>query len=200
MAGAKLSGAIPRIEAAGMAQRDDRSRALARTRAGGRGACREAADLAARATLGEDALAQAAAGIALPQRRLLAALRDAHAETCLRVVSLRRCNAVLARQDSPLRPVLARLLEEAEEQLRRLELLFAWLGERPGGGLAPEGCADLVATVAAAGPRRDERLLSALAALERSGAEEAHRLRDLAWIAGQNLAATRPPGSSATPT
>jgi hypothetical protein len=138
---------------------------------------------------GDDALARAAADIAAPRRRLLAALRDAHAEASLRIASLRECDAMLSDRHSGPRAVLARLLGEAEEQLRRLEILFAGLRERPGAGIAPPAGLRLAALVTCSGPDDEATLVLALLALERSGAEEARRLRHLAWAAGNNLAA-----------
>jgi hypothetical protein len=137
----------------------------------------------------DDALSRAASDIAAPRRRLLAALRDAHVETCLRIAAFRRCDALLPDPDTPLRAVLARLVSEAEEHLRRLEIVFAWLRERPGAGLGPAAELDLTAILTRSGPERDGALLLALLAMERNGVEETRRLRQLAWMAGQNLAA-----------
>ena len=143
--------------------------------------------VAAAALRGDDALARAAADAAAPRRRLTGALRDAHAEAALRIAALR---AATETEAPPIpRTLLARLLAEAEEQLRRLETAFAHLPTRPGGGLvggtrpAPRraptsqpGCG------ASQGP-------AALAAEERRGATEARALRNLAHLAGQHLAA-----------
>ena len=118
----------------------------------------------AQALRGDDALARAAGDIAAPRRRLLAGLRDAHAEACARIARLRDPQDALA----------ARLLDEAEEQLRRVELLLALLRERP----RPAGPRD----AAPATP-------SVLAVEERAGAAEARRLRDMATLADQHLAA-----------
>lgn len=140
---------------------------------------------------GDDALSRAAADVAAPRRRLLAALRDAHAEAGLRIAAMRRCQAALSGgAGAPARAVLQRLLGEAEEQLRRLELVFAQLRERPGAGLVTgiPGRA-LLEIAATPGPQRDAALLLALEAGERAGAEEALALRDLAHQAGQHLAA-----------
>jgi hypothetical protein len=141
---------------------------------------------------GDDALSRAAADIAAPRRRLLAGLRDAHAEACARLAALRRCDAALASgasRHAPVRPVLARLVAEAEEQLRRLELVFAQLRERPGAGLVGTPANDLVAMAGKDGPGRDAALLLALEGEERRGREEALALRRLAAMAGQHLAA-----------
>jgi hypothetical protein len=127
----------------------------------------------AAALRGDDALARAAADAAAPRRRLLAALRDAHAEAKLRI-------AILDHASLP-PPLAARLRTEAEAQQHRLELIFARLAERPGTGRLP-GRASAAARPAAQDPR-------ALAAEERRGAAEARALRDLAHLAGQHLAA-----------
>jgi ferritin-like metal-binding protein YciE len=141
----------------------------------------------AAALRGDDALARAAADFAAPRRRLVGALRDAHAEAALRVAALRAATEA----DTPSTPhaALARLLAEAEEQLRRLEMAFAHLPGRPGDGRmggarpsaqdAPPGRARRGATF---GP-------AVLAAEELRGAAEARALRDLAHLAGQHLAA-----------
>jgi hypothetical protein len=141
---------------------------------------------------GDDALSRAAADVAAPRRRLLAGLRDAHAEACQRLSTLRRCDAALAAQPPgrlPVRAVLARLMAEAEEQLRRLELVFAQLRERPGAGLVGTPPNDLVAMAARDAPGRDAALLLALEGEERRGREEVLALRRLATLAGQHLAA-----------
>jgi hypothetical protein len=90
---------------------------------------------------------------------------------------------------APARPVLARLVAEAEEQLRRLELVLAQLRERPGAGLVATPANDLVAMASRATPGRDAALLLALEGEERRGREEALALRRLATMAGQHLAA-----------
>lgn len=141
----------------------------------------------AAALRGDDALARAAADAAAPRRRLVGALRDAHAEAALRITALR--GATEAGTAPIPRALLVRLLAEAEEQLRRLETAFAHLPTRLGGGLvgatrpvarraptAQPGCGD------SQGP-------AALAAEERRGAAEARALRNLAHLAGQHLAA-----------
>jgi hypothetical protein len=140
---------------------------------------------------GDDALSRAARDVAAPRRRLLAALRDAHAEGGERVAALRRCDAALraAGGEELLRPALARLLGEAEEQLRRLEILFAQLRERPGAGLVDTSGPDLAMIAARRGPDHRRALLLALEAEEVIGAREAAALRDLAHLAGQHLAA-----------
>ena len=127
----------------------------------------------AAALRGDDALARAAADAAAPRRRLLAALRDAHAEAKLRLASLD--GAALPP------PLAARLRAEAEAQQHRLELIFARLAERPGAGRLPSRASAAARPVAEA-PR-------ALAAEERRGAAEARAMRDLAHLAGQHLAA-----------
>lgn len=119
----------------------------------------------AQALRGDDALARAAVEIAAPRRRLLAGLRDAHAEANARITRLRL---------TPPTPMAARLLEEAEEQLRRLELLLAQMRERPRPALPFA---------------RPPVTPDALAAEERAGAAEARRLRDMACLAEQYLAA-----------
>lgn len=122
---------------------------------------------------GDDALARAAADTAAPRRRLMAALRDAHAEGALRIAGL---------DSSALPPALAaRLQAEAAAQQHRLELVFARLAERPGTGRLPRGLGS-----PARQPALDPR---ALAAEEQRGAAEARALRDLAHLAGQHLAA-----------
>lgn len=118
----------------------------------------------AQALRGDDALARAAGDVAAPRRRLLAGLRDAHAEAGARIARLRGRDCALA----------GRLLDEAEEQLRRIELLLALLRERP----RPALPRDVGPTTAAV-----------LAAEERAGAAEARRLRDMATLAEQHLAA-----------
>jgi hypothetical protein len=131
----------------------------------------------AAALRGDDALARAAADAAAPRRRLVGALRDAHAEAALRIAALR--GAVEAGPPPVSRALLARLLAEAEEQQRRLETAFAHLPTRPAARRAatpPAACA------AHHGP-------AALAAEERRGAAEARALRNLAHLAGQHLAA-----------
>jgi hypothetical protein len=129
--------------------------------------------LSAAALRGDDALARAAADTAAPRRRLLAALRDAHAEAKLRI-------AILDHASLP-PPLAARLRGEAEAQQHRLELIFARLAERPGIGRL-RGQPGPAARRGAEGPRM-------LAAEERRGAAEARALRDLAHLAGQHLAA-----------
>jgi hypothetical protein len=119
---------------------------------------------------GDDALARAASGVADPRRRLLAGLRHAHAEATLR--------AALLRQAATPHPLLPRLVEEAEEQLRRLEQAFALLRERPGRGIALHDGADL-----------DTFETATLVEEERRGAAEAATLRDLAHTAGQHMVA-----------
>lgn len=128
--------------------------------------------IVAAALRGDDALARAAADAAAPRRRLLAALRDAHAEAALRDAALR---------DSPsvaLPPVLLeRLQRDAAAQLHRLETILARLPARPvAGRLRREP------TRRPAGP-------AILAAEERRGTAEARALRDLAHLAGYHLAA-----------
>ncbi len=135
---------------------------------------------------GDDALVRAAPDAAAPRRRLLAALRDAHAEAGQRIALLRRCGTMLA---PPVRAVIARLLAEAEEQLRRLELVLAQLRERPGAGLIGTSANVLLAIAARGTPGRDAAFLLALEGEERRGAEEALALRRLASTAGQHLAA-----------
>lgn len=127
----------------------------------------------AAALRGDDALARAAADAAAPRRRLLAALRDAHAEAKLRITSLDHASL------PP--PLAARLHMEAEAQQHRLELIFARLAERPGVGRLP-GRTCTAARLAAECPKT-------LAAEERRGASEARAMRDLAHLAGQHLAA-----------
>jgi hypothetical protein len=143
--------------------------------------------VAAAALRGDDALARAAADAAAPRRRLISALRDAHAEAALRIAALRGASET---GTAPIpRDLLTRLLAEAEEQLRRLETAFAHLPTRPGGGLVGRArvAARRAPTVqpgcgASQGP-------AALAAEERRGAAEARALRNLAHLAGQHLAA-----------
>jgi hypothetical protein len=141
----------------------------------------------AAALRGDDALARAAADAAAPRRRLVCALRDAHAEAALRIAALR--GAVEAPPPRVPRALLTRLLAEAEEQQRRLEMAFAHLPTRPGGGLvggtrpaARRAATPQAACAAHQGP-------AALAAEERRGAAEARALRNLAHLAGQHLAA-----------
>jgi hypothetical protein len=136
-----------------------------------------------------DAVSPAASDIAAPRRHFLAGLRDSHAEALLRIASLRRCLGVVAGRDTPIHLILAHLLDEAQEQLHRLEILFARLRERPGAGLVQPGGTDLPGLLARTGFDDVAPLLLALAAMERSGAEDAQRLRRLASTAGQNLAA-----------
>jgi hypothetical protein len=119
----------------------------------------------AHALRGDDAFARAAQEIAAPHRRLLAGLCDAHAETSARIARLRQ---------APEDPFTTRLLAEAEEQLRRVELLLAQWRERPRPALH-----------LALPPTTPE----ALAAEERAGAAEARHLRDVAILAGEHLAA-----------
>jgi hypothetical protein len=119
----------------------------------------------AQALRGDDAFARAAQEIAAPHRRLLAGLCDAHAETSARIARLRR---------APQDPFTTRLLAEAEEQLRRVELLLAQWRQRPRPARHP--------ALAPATP-------AMLAAEERAGAAEARRLRDIASLAGDHLAA-----------
>ena len=141
----------------------------------------------AAALRGDDALARAAADAAAPRRRLVGALRDAHAEAALRIAALR--GATEAGTPSIPRALLLRLLAEAEEQQRRLETAFAHLPTRPGGGLvgvarpsARRPPPALAGSGAYGGP-------AALVAEERRGAAEARALRNLAHLAGQHLAA-----------
>ena len=141
----------------------------------------------AAALRGDDALVRAAADAAAPRRRLISALRDAHAEAALRITALR---AAMEAGTQPVpRTLLTRLLAEAEEQLRRLETAFAHLPAHPGGGLvggtrpaARRAATPQAACAAHHGP-------AALAAEERRGAAEARALRNLAHLAGQHLAA-----------
>ncbi len=136
----------------------------------------------------DDALARAATEVAAPQRRLVAGLRDAHAETSLRITALRRMAEVLGPAAEAKRPVITRLLAEAEEQLRRLELIFAWLRERP----TPRRPLVPAADSMPPGPLADSalaQLLSDLAEGERQGARDAAALRDLAQLADHALAA-----------
>ncbi len=143
--------------------------------------------IVAAALRGDDALARAAADAAAPRRRLISALRDAHAEAALRIAALRGATETGA---APIpRALLVRLLAEAEEQQRRLETAFAHLPTRPGGGLvggtrpaARRPPPALAGSGAYQGP-------AALAAEERRGATEARALRNLAHLAGQHLAA-----------
>jgi len=139
---------------------------------------------------GEDALMRAATEVAAPRRRLLATLRDAHADTAARIAGLRRACRTLATspQSGDARPVLARLLDEAEEQLHRLETVLAQLRERPAANGARLTTAETGLPVAEAGGHAPA-LLRALAAEERRGAEEARRMRDLAHLTGQHMAA-----------
>jgi hypothetical protein len=141
----------------------------------------------AAALRGDDALARAAADAAAPRRRLVGALRDAHAEAALRIAALRA--AVEAGAPPIPRPLLARLLGEAEEQLRRLETAFAHLPTRPGGGLLG-GTRPAARRPPPVEPGRGAcHGPAALAAEERRGAAEARALRNLAHLAGQHLAA-----------
>jgi hypothetical protein len=119
----------------------------------------------AQALRGDDAFARAAGEIAAPRRRLLAGLRDAHADAGARIARLRHW---------PDAPLGGRLLAEAQEQLRRIEQLLADLRERPRPALP--------FALRAASP-------ASLAAEERAGAAEARRLRDIACLAEQHLAA-----------
>lgn len=139
----------------------------------------------------DDALARAARDVAAPRRRLLAALRDAHADAAERIAALRRCDGALkaAAREPLLRGVLARLLGQAEEQHRRLEILFAQLRERPGAGLVGAAGPDLAAVASRRDRDHQRALLIALEAEEASGARDAEALRDLARIAGQHLVA-----------
>jgi hypothetical protein len=130
---------------------------------------------AAAALRGDDALARVAANAAAPRRRLVAALRDAHGEAALRIASLR--TAALAESPAVPPPLLAQLLEEAEAQQYRLEMVFALLPDRPGAGRLRRASGPAIP-----GP-------AMLAAEERGGAAEARALRDLAHLAGQHLAA-----------
>jgi ferritin-like metal-binding protein YciE len=136
---------------------------------------------------GDDALMRAATEVAAPRRRLLAGLRDAHAETCARIQALRGCVCVPARVPHPLRIVLTRLLQDAEEQLRRVEIVLAHLRERPAG--ATGRTAEPASAVAQGRPGRHDAVLALLAAEERHGTRETMALRTLAQLAGQHLAA-----------
>jgi hypothetical protein len=128
----------------------------------------------------------ATADIALPRRRLLAALRDAHAETTSRAEQLRAAVAGPGPMTQPLRGALTKLLKEAEAQLHRIEITLAHLNERPGGGLVLRS--DSLPLFG--GTRfREAEVAWAMAEEEREGAQEAARLRELAHRAGQHLAA-----------
>ncbi len=140
----------------------------------------------AAALRGDDALARAAADTAAPRRRLAAALRDAHAEARLRIATLRAAETG-ARPGAIPAALRDRLVAEAEEQLHRLETIFAQLGERPGCGRAAALHAALLPDGAWAAGRAGT--LGALEAEERRGAEEARALRTLAHLSGQHLAA-----------
>lgn len=136
----------------------------------------------AAALRGDDALARAAADAAAPRRRLVAALRDAHAEAQLRIAELRDP------ENGPLPARLReRLVEEAEGQLHRLETIFAQLAIRPARGGRAAGRGPMPAGGAWACPVSAR--LQTLAAEERRGAEDARALRDLAHVSGQHLAA-----------
>ena len=141
----------------------------------------------AAALRGDDALARAAADAAAPRRRLISALRDAHAEAALRIAALR---GAIETGTAPIpRALLTRLLAEAEEQLRRLETAFAHLPTRPGGGLVG-GTRPTARRAPTSQPGRGAcHGPAALAAEERRGAAEARALRNLAHLAGQHLAA-----------
>jgi ferritin-like metal-binding protein YciE len=132
------------------------------------------------------------AGRGAHRRRFLAGLRDAHASAALRAAALRRLAG------SPgLGTACARLLDEvgaeAEEQLRRLEHVFASLREQTGGGQAGAG-AELAALAKASGDGREGQPAEAavLQALQRDaewGAEEHETLQQQAHEAGFYLAA-----------
>jgi len=124
----------------------------------------------ARALRGDDALMRAAGEVAAPWRRLLTGLRDAHEDTTARILRLRGMV-----DDSP---TAARLLTEAEEQLRRIELMLAHLRERP---------RSMLRAVPVQTQRHDAP--DAWAAEERRGAADARYLQELANLAGQHLAA-----------
>jgi hypothetical protein len=130
----------------------------------------------------DDALMRAAADIAAPARRLLAGLRDAHAEAGARVAMLQD---LIARPDlhgRPTRFAVARLLGEAEEQFRRIEIVFSHLRARPSPGATHS-------VPLPAAPPRDAVMLRLLEAEERRGAQDALALRGLAQLCGQHLAA-----------
>lgn len=106
----------------------------------------------------------------LLRRRLLGALRDAHLSGVLRIEVLQRCCQALTNR--PLRDLVWRMTEEAEEQQRRLDHAFASLREHPGGGDASE---------AAAAAARLHVLLTAWP----QGEALDHALADLLWRATQ---------------
>ena len=124
----------------------------------------------ARALRGDDALMRAAGDVAAPWRRLLAGLRDAHEDAMARILRLHP----LADGDR----TADRLLAEAYEQLRRIELMLAQLRERPRSALR---------TVAQQATRHPGP--TAWAAEEARGAADARQLQDLAHLAGQHLCA-----------
>jgi hypothetical protein len=132
---------------------------------------------------GDDALMRAAAEVASPRRRLLAGLRDSHAETCARIAALRHAAAGHATARPPLRAALARLLGEAEEQLHRIETAMAQLRERPAGGLARQPA------LLAAPDEEEAALLGLLLAEEERGAGEAAALRRLAQVNALHMVA-----------
>ncbi len=130
---------------------------------------------------------------AVLRRRILGRLRDAHAAMTLRVETLRGCPEVVA---SPaLLQLLFRLLQQAEEQLRRLEHAFASLREEPGGGdarMAADPVSDILLLLrhgGRSGPVQDGALAEALRQAELAGAEEAEALRLLAHAVGLHLVA-----------
>jgi hypothetical protein len=139
---------------------------------------------------GDDALMRAASEVAAPSRRLLAALRDCHGETTARIAGLQR----LARsvEATPCRdiilPTLARLVEEAEEQLYRLEMALAQLRERPAPHARFMPAAEPAYANVTVGTHA-QALLRALAAEEQRGAKDTQRVRDLAHLAGHHMVA-----------
>jgi hypothetical protein len=140
---------------------------------------------------GEDALMRAATEVAAPHRRFVATLLDAHADTAARAAALRRGSRALGSSSGvePARRVLARLLEESEEQLHRLETVLALLRERPAAHAARLTTAGLAYPASEAAERHVPALLRALAEEEQRGAADARAMRDLAYLAGHHMAA-----------
>jgi ferritin-like metal-binding protein YciE len=140
------------------------------------------------------ALIGMAKGRSLQRRWLLAGLRDAHAAATVRTEALRRLTDHHALPPA-LGGQLAEIAAEAEEQLHRLEHVFAILREHPGGGEAAAG-AELVMLADTStgegrrgGPLSEAAIASVLQRDAAWGAEEHEMLLHLAHAAGLYLAA-----------
>lgn len=128
------------------------------------------------------------------RRQLVAGLRDAHAAATTRVAALRHLTGSLSLRSAP-GHLLHEIEAEAEEQLRRLEHVFASLREHTGGGDPAAARAELTRLAEAptrdgrSGPLSDAAILSTLQYDAEWGTEEHEALLRLAHAAGLYLVA-----------